>query len=59
MWKKKDGSYLIGIIANSTVPILAGVTVLTSLCGFEDSSLVNLLQNAGLPLVFAATDHPY
>lgn len=59
VWKKKDGSYLIGIIANSTVPILAGVTVLTRLCGFEDSSLVNLLQNAGLPLVFAATDHPY
>lgn len=59
VWQKKDGSYLIGIIANSTVPIHGGVTVLTRLCGFEDSSLVNLLQNAGLPLVFDATDHPY
>lgn len=36
-----------------------GVTVLTRLCGFNDRSLVTLLQNAGLPLVFAATDHPY
>lgn len=36
-----------------------GVTVLTRLCGFDDRSLVTLLQNAGLPLVFAAEDHPY
>lgn len=36
-----------------------GVTVLTRLCGFDDGSLITLLQNAGLPLVFAATDHPY
>lgn len=59
VWQKKDGSYLIGIRSNSTVPILAGVTVLTRLCGFDDRSLVDILQNAGLPLVFAAEDHPY
>ena len=59
VWQKKDGSYLIGIRTNLTVPILAGVTVLTRLCGFDDRSLVDILQNAGLPLVFAATDHPY
>ena len=35
------------------------VTVLTRVCGFNDRSLVTLLQNAGLPPVFAATDHPY
>lgn len=58
VWQKKDGSYLIGIY-NLTVPIPEGVTVLTRLCGFDDRSLVDLLQNAGLPLVFAATDHPY
>ena len=58
MWQKKDGSYLIGIY-NLTVPIHGGVTVLTRLCGFDDGSLITLLQNAGLPLVFAATDHPY
>lgn len=59
VWQKKDGSYLIGIRLNSTVPILAGVTVLTRLCGFNDGSLITLLQNAGLPLVFAAVDNPY
>ena len=57
-WQKKDGSYLIGIY-NLTVPIPEGVTVLTRLCGFDDRSLVPLLRNAGLPLVFAAEDHPY
>ena len=59
MWQKKDGSHLIGTRPNSTVPILAGVTVLTRLCGFDDASLITLLQNVGLPLVFAAEDHPY
>ena len=59
VWQKKDGSYLIGIRTNSTVPILVGVTVLTRLCGFDDRSLVDILKNVGLPLVFAATDHPY
>lgn len=59
VWQKKDGSYLIGISNNLTVPILAGVTVLTCLCGFDDRSLVDILQNVGLPLVFAASDHPY
>ena len=58
-WQKKDGSYLIGIRSNSTVPIPVGVTVLTRLCGFDDRSLVDILQNAGLPLVFAAEDHQY
>lgn len=37
----------------------AGMTVLTRLCGFDDRSLVDILQNVGLPLVFAAEDHPY
>lgn len=59
VWQKKDGSYLIGTRSNLTVPILAGVTVLTRLCGFDDRSLVDILRNVGLPLVFAATDHPY
>lgn len=58
-WQKKDGSYLIGTRNNLTVPTPVGVTVLTRLCGFNDGSLITLLQNAGLPLVFAATDHPY
>lgn len=59
VWRKKDGSYLISTNKNLTVPITDGVTVLTSLCGFDDRSLVTLLQNAGLPLVFVATDRPY
>lgn len=59
VWQKKDGSYPIGTRNNLTVPIPVGVTVLTRLCGFDDRSLITLLQNAGLPLVFAATDHPY
>lgn len=58
MWQKKDGSYLVGI-DNMTVPIPEGVTVLTRVCGFNDRSLVTLLQNAGLPPVFAASNHPY
>lgn len=59
VWQKKDGSYLIGIIKNMTVQMPVGVTVLTRLCGFNDHSLVTLLQDAGLPLVFAAADRPY
>ena len=59
VWQKKDGSYLIGLIKNMTVQTTVGVTVLTRLCGFDDRSLVTLLRNAGLPLVFAATDRPY
>ena len=58
-WQKKDGSYLIGTRTNLTVPTPAGVTVLTRLCGFDDRSLVPLMRDAGLPLVFAAEDHPY
>ena len=50
--------YLIDI-GNLSVSIPEGVTVLTRLCGFDDRSLVILLRNAGLPLVFAASDHPY
>lgn len=59
VWQKKDGSYLIGINNKLTVRMYEGVTVLTRLCGFNDGSLITLLQNAGLPLVFAAVDHPY
>lgn len=58
-WQKKDGLCLIGIIKNMTVQMPVGVTVLTRLCGFDDRSLVDILRNAGLPLVFAATDRPY
>lgn len=60
MWERADGSTLIGLENNNTVPINAGVTVLlTRLCGFNDRSLVTLLKDAGLTLVFAASDHPY
>lgn len=59
VWEKADGGTLIGIRSNNTVAIYPGVTVLVRLCGYEDASLVTLLQNAGLPLVFAAVDHPY
>lgn len=58
VWQKKDGSYLIGI-ENLSAPISEGVTVLTRLCGFDNRSLITMMRNAGLPLVFAAADHPY
>lgn len=58
VWQAKDGKYLVGI-ENLTIQIRVGVTVLTRLCGFEDRDLVGMLRQAGLPLVFAATDHPY
>lgn len=58
VWQKKDGSYLIGN-NKLTVRMYEGVTVLTRLCGYEDASLVTMLKNLGLPLVFAASDHPY
>lgn len=58
VWQKKDGSYLIGI-NNMTVPISEGVTVLARLCGYEDRDLITMLRQAGPPLVFAASDHPY
>lgn len=45
--------------ASETVAIYPGVTVLVRLCGYEDASLVTMLKNLGLPLVFAATDRPY
>ena len=50
---------MIGISSNDTVAIYPGVTVLVRLCGYEDASLVTMLNNLGLPLVFAASDHPY
>lgn len=58
VWEKADGGNLIGI-NNDTVAIYPGVTVLVRLCGYEDASLVTMLKNLGLPLVFAASDHPY
>ena len=54
-----DGGNLIGLNNNDTVAIYPGVTVLVRLCGYEDASLVTMLKNLGLPLVFAASDHPY
>lgn len=59
VWEKADGGNLIGISSNDTVAIHPGVTVLVRLCGYEDASLVTMLKNLGLPLVFAASDHPY
>lgn len=59
VWERADGSTLIGISSNDTVALYHGVTVLVRLCGYEDASLVTMLNNLGLPLVFAATDHPY
>lgn len=59
VWEKADGGTLIGIKSNDTVAIYPGVTVLVRLCGYEDASLVIMLKNLGLPLVFAASDHPY
>lgn len=59
VWEKADGSTLIGLRTNDTVAISPGVTVLVRLCGYEDDSLVTMLNNLGLPLVFAATDRPY
>lgn len=58
VWERADGSTLIGI-GNDTVALYPGVTVLVRLCGYEDASLVTMLNNLGLPLVFAASDHPY
>ena len=58
VWEQADGKTLIGI-NNDTVAIPPGVTVLVRLCGYEDASLVTMLENLGLPLVFAASDHPY
>lgn len=59
VWERADGSTLIGISSNDTVALYPGVTVLVRLCGYEDASLVTMLNNLGLPLVFAATDRPY
>jgi len=59
VWEKADGHTMIGISDNDTVAIYPGVTVLVRLCGYEDASLVTMLKNLGLPLVFAASDHPY
>lgn len=59
VWERADGSTLIGISSNDTVALYPGVTVLVRLCGYEDASLVTMLNNLGLPLVFAATDHQF
>lgn len=58
VWERANGGTMIGI-DNNTVAIFPGVTVLARLCGYEDASLVTMLKNLGLPLVFAAADHPY
>lgn len=33
--------------------------VARSVCGYSDGELPGMLDAIGLPLVFAATDHPY
>ena len=59
VWERADGSTLIGISSNNTAAIYPGVTVLVRLCGYEDASIVTMLNNLGLPLTFAASDHTY
>ena len=58
VWEKASGGTMTGIY-NNTVAIFPGVIVLVRLCGYEDASLVTMLKNLGLPLVFAASDHLY
>lgn len=55
-----DGS-IDKILANGTFRIDSdGKThIYTRICGFDDLALPGLLESAGLPLVFAAGDHPY
>ncbi len=58
VWQIADGSYSIGI-DNDTIAILPGTTILTRLAGYGAEAIPTMLQSAGLPLVFAAEDHPY
>lgn len=60
-WQKQDGTYFKNIGTSVTFPVTQAESpiVVTRVCGYESGELPDMLGAIGLPVVFAATDHPY
>lgn len=60
-WQKQDGSVWKNVNSGVTFPITQAESpiVVTRVCGYASGALPDLMQDAGFPLVFAASDHPY
>lgn len=60
-WQRQDGSVWKNVNDGVTMPITQAESpiVVTRLCGYADGNLPDMLDAIGLPLVFAASDHPY
>nr|DAZ49387.1 MAG TPA: hypothetical protein [Caudoviricetes sp.] len=60
-WQKQDGTYWKNVNDGVTIPLTQAESpiTITRVCGYADGELPGMLDEIGLPLVFAATDHPY
>lgn len=60
-WQRSDGSVWKNVNNGVTMPVTQAESpiVVTRVCGYADGELPNMLDEIGLPLVFAATDHPH
>lgn len=60
-WQRQDGTYWKNINDGVTMQVTQAESpiVVTRVCGYTNGNLPDLLDKIGLPLVFAASDHPY
>lgn len=60
-WQKQDGTYFKNIGTSVTFPVTQAESpiVVTRVCGYASGELADMLGRIGLPVVFAASDHPY
>lgn len=60
-WQRQDGTYFKNTGTGVTFPVTQAESpiVVTRVCGYLDGNLPGMLDAIGLPLVFAASDHPY
>ena len=60
-WQKLDGTYHRNSGVNVTAPVTQsdGAVTFARVCGYMDGSLPDMLNQMGVPFVFAAADHPY
>ncbi len=60
-WQKNRTAYWKNVNDGVTMPVTQAESpiVVTRVCGYADGELPGMLDEIGLPLVFAASDHPY
>lgn len=60
-WQRRDGTCWKNVNDGVTFPLTQAESpiVVTRVCGYANGGLPSMLNEISLPLVFAATDHPY